>query len=142
MRLASNPTHSEAAETRRVLSLRNRHRELFSSVQLYFTVFRMLYFEHYKQPVRAFVLDMFDLQLTADILAQFRDLDRSNPADDQSVYTNYQVDETLPFGADARTSGSKSMQDRPRLVTARSHLTAGSGLRHIPPARVVVTGFP
>lgn len=56
-------------------SLRNRHRDLFSSVKLYHIVFRMLSYEHYKQPVRAFVLDMFDLQLTAEILAEFRVLD-------------------------------------------------------------------
>lgn len=49
--------------------LRNRQRQLFGSIPLYMRVMRMLSNEHYKQPVRAFVLDMFDLQLDAATMA-------------------------------------------------------------------------
>lgn len=70
--------------------LRSRHRSLFSSVVLYLEVLRTLSHEHYKQPVRAFVLDMFDLCLDQPTVTLLLELDRQA------------CNETLPSASPAR----------------------------------------
>lgn len=48
--------------------IRSKHRQIFSSPSLYFRVIHMISHNHFKQPIRAFVLDMFDIQLDGYLL--------------------------------------------------------------------------
>ena len=47
-----------------------RHPRFFASLPLFHRAARMISSNHYQAPVRRFILDLFDVQLNSDVLAQ------------------------------------------------------------------------
>ena len=98
----------------------------------------MLSLEHYKQPVRAFVLDMFDLQLTGEVIAEFLELDiRYTAAPESAPLANEPVmrDDVYQHSAGLPTP-------EPGQAPAKdTHPTVVRDSRHRPPA-VFIAGFP
>jgi hypothetical protein len=101
----------------------------------------MLSLEHYKQPVRAFVLDMFDLQLTGEVIAEFLELDAHHST---AAALAPLLDEPLKQNGDShfmtglRSSEPEQAESRPVATMLES--TQVRDNRNKPPARFIA-GF-
>lgn len=86
---------------RSLARLRSKHREAFASVKLYHRAMIMINHAHFKQPVRTFVCDMFDIKLD---LVTLHALAREQEAVDR----HQEGFEQAESGASAQLKGSPS----------------------------------
>lgn len=60
-------------------SVRNRHPRLFASTTLFHRALRAISTNHFQAPVRRFILDLFDVQLTPHTLSRLAHMERGAP---------------------------------------------------------------
>lgn len=70
--MSATNRHPEQAD----LSVRNRHPRLFASTTLFHRALRAISTNHFQAPVRRFILELFDVQLTPHTLARLAHMER------------------------------------------------------------------
>jgi hypothetical protein len=110
--------------------IRARHPKYFASVSLYHRALRMISTNHYLPPVRGFILDLFDIQLTPDVLARLRRLEAA-VEDPNATYTS-------TAGAGTRTASPLKVDG----LRPHSRSLHGTGLAPLTPQHEPKTTSP